>query len=278
MRTPLLFSCLCFYLFTGFYACSNNKKTVTDFSDTTRRHYQLEKNEKPVFLGKSQYKSYNGCQPSYDTCPHMMVTYDLLTNTDNKERINKAITDSIVKNLSTMGEDAPASIDDALNKFINEYTQALNEGDSQPWTYNVTGKSSYTNKKMFSYAVTAEYFTGGAHPNHFTSYYNFDLQKGRAMTLNDIFKSGFKDMLNEAIDRNFRKINGIKPGENLQEWGLFENAITYNENFSITENGIKFTYNPYEIAPYAAGTLEVVVPFSEVKDKILEFTPAIDNY
>jgi hypothetical protein len=269
---------LCLYLFTGFYACSNDKKDVTDFSDTTRRRYELERNEVPVFLPKSQYKSYNNCRPGDDTCSNMMVTYELLTNTDNKDRINKAITDSLTKNLVIAGDKAPASIDEALSRFIDSYTLALHEGESMPWTFTVTGKPAFSNKKMFSYAVSGDYFTGGAHPNYFTVYYNFDLHKGRAITLNDIFKFGFEDMLNEAIERNFRKAYDIKPGESLKEWGLFENIITYNNNFSVTDSGIKFTYNPYEIAPYAAGTLDVVVPFAEIQEKLLEFNPATGNY
>ena len=33
------------------------------------------------------------------------------------------------------------------------------------------------------------------------------------------------------------------------------------ENFYIDENGIHFIYDPYEIASFAAGTIDIFVPY-----------------
>ena len=37
------------------------------------------------------------------------------------------------------------------------------------------------------------------------------------------------------------------------------------DNFALTKDGLKFVYNPYEIAPYAMGQQEIVIPYSELK-------------
>lgn len=38
-----------------------------------------------------------------------------------------------------------------------------------------------------------------------------------------------------------------------------------NGNFSVSEEGVTWTYNPYEIAPYAMGAIELAVRWSDLK-------------
>jgi hypothetical protein len=41
-----------------------------------------------------------------------------------------------------------------------------------------------------------------------------------------------------------------------------------SENFILNDETITFVYNPYEIAPYAVGSIELIITYSEVS-KIL---------
>jgi len=45
--------------------------------------------------------------------------------------------------------------------------------------------------------------------------------------------------------------------------------IELTRNFTITEQGLKFLYIPYEIKPFPAGTTELLIPFSDLKDLYL---------
>lgn len=47
---------------------------------------------------------------------------------------------------------------------------------------------------------------------------------------------------------------------------LFDNTIQTTTNFCVTQKGILFLYNPYEIAAYAYGEIELFIPFEEVKN------------
>lgn len=38
-----------------------------------------------------------------------------------------------------------------------------------------------------------------------------------------------------------------------------------NDNFALTKEGIKFIFNPYEIAPYAMGQQEFTIPYSALQ-------------
>jgi hypothetical protein len=44
--------------------------------------------------------------------------------------------------------------------------------------------------------------------------------------------------------------------------------IVPNNNFWLSDNGIHYSYNEYEIAPYAMGVIDVVVPYSELTEII----------
>ena len=38
-----------------------------------------------------------------------------------------------------------------------------------------------------------------------------------------------------------------------------------NNNFAITRDGLIYYFNPYEIAPYVAGIIQVRVPYEELR-------------
>jgi hypothetical protein len=44
--------------------------------------------------------------------------------------------------------------------------------------------------------------------------------------------------------------------------------LTINDNFYISEKGIGFFYNEYDIAPYVMGPTEVLVPYEAIKPYI----------
>jgi len=49
----------------------------------------------------------------------------------------------------------------------------------------------------------------------------------------------------------------------------FENDVfKLTANFAITKEGLKFLYNPYEIAPYALGQQEIIIPYAALGELI----------
>jgi len=49
----------------------------------------------------------------------------------------------------------------------------------------------------------------------------------------------------------------------------FDNDVfTLTDNFAITKKGLKFVYNPYEVAPYALGQQEIMIPYALIKELI----------
>ena len=110
-------------------------------------------------------------------------------------------------------------------------------------------------------------FTGGAHGNYGTSYYNFDVITGQLLTLKDILTEGYESPLKTIAEPIFKKTYLEEDMTKYSAAGFyFENdQFTMTDNFAITKEGLKFMYNPYEIAPYAFGQQEIIIPYTTLK-------------
>lgn len=111
-------------------------------------------------------------------------------------------------------------------------------------------------------------YTGGAHGLENAFVKVFDLKNNKALTLKDIFKSGYENALQAALETRLRMQYGIPDKEPLngEKGVLFDKHITLTDNFYLTGKGIGFIYNPYEIAAYVYGRINLFIPFSELKN------------
>ena len=109
----------------------------------------------------------------------------------------------------------------------------------------------YLDERYLSYRIEEYAYSGGAHGSTKVSVGTLDRETGRQLTLNDVFG---KDGL-AALETELRKAVIAKIGEeNIQS------PVKPIENFYLAADGWHFVYNEYEVACYAIGTIEVVVP------------------
>jgi hypothetical protein len=108
------------------------------------------------------------------------------------------------------------------------------------------------------------YSDGAAHPGHYSISVNYDLANGREVTLDELFLPGTDYLTtlseickNDILTRNpgFETfISGADPlPENYTRWNLS------NEGFLV------ITFDEYQVAPYAAGSQTVTIPFSALQ-------------
>ena len=100
-------------------------------------------------------------------------------------------------------------------------------------------------------------FSGGAHGYYGITYKNFDLKNNKTIQLSDIFKDINKVDWNKILMKNFKNPD--------QKEMLLVDKIPVNNNFYFDSQNITFVYNQYEITAYAAGVVEISIPFSELK-------------
>jgi hypothetical protein len=216
------------------------------------------------------YKGLNGCIDGKDeNCTYVSIKLDQIRSGKSAKALNRAIEDTVLSTLSWFGESKFSTIDEGMTNFINSYVQDVKDGGMDfPWFLDITGTIEYFNPQIISYSLSHGVYTGGAHPNSFTAFYNFDPNTGKAFTLTDLFGKYNTEKLDRLLDKIYRKENDIPVKADLQKHGLFVEKITANNNFAVTKDGMIFYYNQYEIAPYSAGPIEIQVTYKELKDII----------
>jgi len=121
------------------------------------------------------------------------------------------------------------------------------------------------NRKVTFYTLSYSY-TGGAHGLQTQFYCTIDLTRGKVLSPEDIFITGYESELSRLLTIKLHQMVNIPESDQLTESGYFVNEIKPNTNFYINANGIGFFYNQYEIAPYSFGTTDIFLSTKEVSE------------
>lgn len=173
----------------------------------------------------------------------------------------------------------PTSIAEAMSDFIQSFTAQLGDETPRtyfpPWTYTITGQILFDSAGIVSMRYEAFSFEGGAHPDTVYTNSSYVRSTGSVISLDDLLKPGYRKKLNAIGLSEFRREHGIKPGESLSDAGYFvtDNTFQLNDNFLITQAGLVFQFNQYEIAPYYFGAQQVLIPFSDLSALLLPNSP-----
>jgi hypothetical protein len=116
------------------------------------------------------------------------------------------------------------------------------------------------------------YERGAAHGNHLTQVLNYDVKKGKKLALADLFidKSKYLTAIANYCMKEL-KDRAKKPDTMILEDQIESGAGPRADNYrawSITKKGLWITFDPYQVAAYAAGPQYVLVPYSALKDII----------
>jgi len=119
---------------------------------------------------------------------------------------------------------------------------------------------------IFCFSNSVYSFTGGAHGVRTVMHRCVDLNNGSVITQKDLFTADNAELLlTTLILGKLVEIQKVKSPEKLEEIGFFDvSAIKPSDNFFLNEKGITFVYNPYEIAAYYLGILEVFIPYEDI--------------
>jgi hypothetical protein len=119
---------------------------------------------------------------------------------------------------------------------------------------------------ILSFYIEHYAFTGGAHGIQTRQFTVVNQWTGKETRLKDIFKEHSETQLGDIITEEIHVMNNIPTTQSLKDAGFFVDSVLPTDNFYITNTGIGFYYNQYDIAPYASGAIDVFVPFGDLKD------------
>jgi len=176
-------------------------------------------------------------------------------------------------------------IQERINKILEEYGQNLvKEFQAEIITINdipVGQKSEIfmdydilqLSRQMISFKFNiSNYTAGAAHPNSFVHAVTYDVINDKpVLGLEDVFESekDYLKVLSDLSRENMKAQFGTQ-FDSLRS-SIEEGTASNQENFSqfgIARGTFNLYFNPYQVAPYAVGVVEVKIPYDQL-DEIL---------
>jgi hypothetical protein len=228
-----------------------------------------EKKETPISFDLKTFRveSEGGCKADTLPCAYFEVTYPEFAGLDS------AVTNLVAKEIDasvSMGnpEAEGQTMKQIGEGFIQDYQEFKTEipDGFGGWHYTAKVNVEVQTDTLLSLSVNDEYYTGGAHGGSGVYFININPKTGQQFTLNNLLKPGHEEPLREAGNKIFRQVRALADtaafSENAIEFP--EDKFTLNKNYGFKKEGIVFFYNSYEIAPYAAGPTEVLIPYADL--------------
>lgn len=122
--------------------------------------------------------------------------------------------------------------------------------------------------KFISYQIMTAIYNGGAHGMAESRYINYDFATGKVLTYDNAFKPDSEAELLNAIKDNLMTRYNVSSMKELDKRGIFADQIYVSKNFYLQGYDIVFHYNPYEIAPYSEGSINVRVPYFQIEEAL----------
>jgi len=229
-------------------------------------------------LQEQRFES-RGCARPGQPCAEVLMRYPEFTR-EQAPALADAMQRWIEQQMSVHGIDGqPAeSPRVAARTFIEGFEQHVAESPDQAtdWFDRRRVEVLHEDAQVISLAFEMSSFAGGAHPMSMRRLASFDRASAQLLRLEDAVRPDAMRLLTDLVTRAVRTDLGIAPQVDLADAGFFvdDNRIPPPDNFAVTAEGWLLHYDPYEIAPYAMGPLEIRLRFSEIENVARAGTPA----
>lgn len=236
--------------FAAAFFHSSCQKTALQYNDTLTYEMQLLQ------------RVYQNCNIDSPDCAHISYSYPLFTSPQPlADSLNNLV-------LTIFGVTKSSNLEKSQYTFMAEYEKFIKEfKDSEQSWYSQTNISvPFQSNKVACLSVEMDDYTGGAHGMYSTIYSNYYKPKNEILTLQKLFNDSSLSRLLSLAEADFRTASELPLNADLDEAGYWfkDNKFHLNDNFIITNEGITWLFNPYEVASYAQGTIELTMNKDEL--------------
>ncbi len=190
-----------------------------------------------------------------------------------KDTINQVIADFVYA-VSDMNEERTrpsfsiSMFKESLPLFASFYEEMIQDeitAEMFPWQIQSKIAINDSFPDFVQLTTSSWSYTGGAHGNGFIVYTLVSKEDGHDMKMNDFFKDlGELNLLAAKLLKNDRELSVTEPLSNAGFW-IEDESNFLNENFYFENGDLIVQFNPYEIASYADGPIEIRVSKSDLK-------------
>ncbi|MDP4182931.1 MAG: DUF4163 domain-containing protein [Bacillota bacterium] len=123
----------------------------------------------------------------------------------------------------------------------------------------------YKSSNLLSILITGDFFSGGAHGAPIVKTFNFDLNTQKELGLNDVFNSttGYLNNLSSICRIDLMNMMGSDGDATSVNAGTTAVADNF-KNWNFSDGGMMFTFDAYQVGPYAIGTPSITVQYSKL--------------
>jgi hypothetical protein len=162
-------------------------------------------------------------------------------------------------------------LSDLITKEVETWRQSFQQAILTPNSNGSSLDVKYTlvsqTGDLWSFKFDFSFYSdGAAHPGSYSITMNYDLGLGRELALGDLFlvNSNYLETIAAYCKAELSKQPFFDP---VFSTGADPTVENYR-NWNIAADGLRITFDAYQVAPYAAGPQMVTVPYSEVKNLI----------
>lgn len=195
-------------------------------------------------------------------------TYDVSISYPQFSDVKKSFNKSIQK-----------TVEDARAEFVKssedtEIVRNTPSGKGMPeyvYTFMTSWNPDEISSRRISFVLHTSYFTGGAHGGQDMYTFNYDLEKKKDISLDDIFGTvpNYLNRISEFALSSLRsslasQMGDGKPDETMLISGTAPTIDNYKRFTLGSGETITFYFPQYQVAPYAAGEQTVTMPLSYI--------------
>lgn len=182
--------------------------------------------------------------------------------TANASALNKFMCDltyipsEVIAGNSTKGHEDIAAAMPALSDYmLNRMIKYWKEEDDLSYLWSVGAdiavSAHIVNPKFATYGVYSYDRSGSGHGMYTKTFHTLDVESGEIMSNNNIFKP------NSLADVRSALIDVMAEDPRSDGWNMDQDL----PQGALTDSGVVFSFQPYEIDCWAAGTLHFIVPY-----------------
>ncbi len=196
-----------------------------------------------------------------DNFYNVQVEYPQFANINNA--FNKKISDLITGEIETFKKDAKDNYE--ARRATAPPENPLPENPDQTFDFIGSWEPSQLNDNYISFVIHLYYFVGGAHGVTEVYAFNYDLKKGKEITILDFLNSSqsalekLADISNQNVTSQLES-NGLSIDSFLKQ--MIENGTKSTQenyqNFNFSDNSLTIYFQQYQVAPGSAGPITVV--------------------
>lgn len=142
---------------------------------------------------------------------------------------------------------------------LYEYPAVVLKDTESTYAYQhndyISLRTYYLDDSIYGYYCHTKWYDLGAHGTEGYYYRYFDTRTGEPISIENLASD--LSAVSAYLDATIRQSD--------KAWGILVDTIQPNNNFIISDSGLTFVYNQYEIACFAADTIMCFVPYNIIK-------------